>query len=105
MHPRALDIIQRLDLQPHPEGGRYRRVFASRRRVLRAGTGEQRLALTSIVYLLTAGEPWAADDPLVRERPHLFSAEPPAPNFPRRSAPAVEQATSAPGERRGGRRA
>ena len=56
MATRALDIIQRLDLQPHPEGGRYRRVFESQRKVSRAGTAEERLALTSIIYLLRAGE-------------------------------------------------
>ena len=52
---------------------------------------------------LIEGEPWDADDPFVRSHPGVFSDTPPAPRFPRRSQ-AVEQATAAPGERRGARR-
>lgn len=50
---------------------------------------------------LREGDVWAADDPLVKLRPGLFSETPPAP-FPRRTvaAPVVEQATRNPGERR-----
>lgn len=51
------------------------------------------------------GEPWAADDPFVTAHKDLFSDAPPGPSFPRRTAPAVEQATAAPGERRNVRRA
>lgn len=46
---------------------------------------------------LREGDVWAADDPLVKLRPGLFSETPPGPRFPRRT---VEQATAAPGERR-----
>lgn len=42
---------------------------------------------------LLRGEVWRADDPLVKAMPDLFGAP-----------PGVEQATSAPGERRGARR-
>ncbi len=51
---------------------------------------------------VSEGDPWAADDPLVRERPELFGADC---SRPRRSEPAlpqVEAATRAPGERRRG---
>ena len=41
---------------------------------------------------LREGDVWAADDPLVLARPGLFSDTSPAPNFPRRTVPAVEQA-------------
>jgi hypothetical protein len=51
---RAKALIAHFGLQPHPEGGWYRRLYASDTptRLLR-GT---RPTVTSIVYLLTAGE-------------------------------------------------
>jgi hypothetical protein len=49
---------------------------------------------------LREGDVWDALDPIVLTHPGLFSDTPPAPNFPRRTVPAVEQATAAPGERR-----
>lgn len=56
MHSRAVDLIARLSLEPHPEGGYFREVFRSPARV---GTGDargDRAALTSIYFLLVAGE-------------------------------------------------
>lgn len=53
-----------------------------------------------IGIVLREGDVWAADDPAVLAHPGLFSDTPPAPNFPRRTVRAVEQATAAPGERR-----
>jgi hypothetical protein len=50
---------------------------------------------------LTADEPWAADDPFVRAHPELFVAHPSNPKRTVAPRPAVEQATAAPGERRG----
>ncbi len=41
-------IIERLGLQPHPEGGRYREIFRA--------PGEGRSAVTSIYYLLRERE-------------------------------------------------
>lgn len=55
---------------------------------------------TGFLVALVEGEVWAADDPLVRLRPDLFTDSPPV---IRRTAPAVapiEAATKAPGERR-----
>ena len=50
---------------------------------------------------LREGDVWAADDPLVLARPGLFSTEPPAPRFPRRTVAASE--TAEPTTRRGSR--
>ncbi len=48
--PTARDIIDRLGLKPHPEGGWYRETW-------RAEAGEdQRAAGTAIYYLLDTGE-------------------------------------------------
>jgi len=46
------NIIQQFDLQPHPEGGFYRRTYCSDERITRAGSGTQRHASTGIYYLL-----------------------------------------------------
>lgn len=50
MHPRAKQLIELLQLQPHPEGGYYRRVFESAQR-LPGG----RPCSTAILFLLPAG--------------------------------------------------
>ena len=55
MHARARTLIHRLDLRPHPEGGHYRRLYQSQHRWL-TETGEHRSILTTIYYLLVAGE-------------------------------------------------
>jgi len=52
LHPRAAELIARLALEPHIEGGRFRRLHASAQRSASPG----RPAVTSIHYLLTAGE-------------------------------------------------
>ena len=54
MHERAADLIETLGLQPHPEGGWYREVYRSTDAVTRDGA--VRDALTSIYYLLAAGQ-------------------------------------------------
>jgi uncharacterized protein len=54
MHPRAADIIETLGLMPHPEGGWYREVYRSADVVSRGGA--TRDALTTIYYLLAAGQ-------------------------------------------------
>jgi predicted cupin superfamily sugar epimerase len=56
MPPRAAQLIERLRLRPHPEGGHYAEVFRSAQTVdLRDGR-TARAALTSIYFLLCAGE-------------------------------------------------
>lgn len=50
MHPRALELIEALQLQAHPEGGYYRRLFESAQQ-LPGG----RPCSTAIVFLLLGG--------------------------------------------------
>jgi len=45
-----MDLIERLQLAPHPEGGHYRQIFKSPR------VREGRSALTAIYFLLRRGE-------------------------------------------------
>ena len=52
LHPRAAELIARLALEPHVEGGRFRRLHASTQPSARP----PRPAVTSIHYLLAAGE-------------------------------------------------
>ena len=73
----AQHLIERFDLVPHPEGGWYRELHRSHQVVVRTN-GQQRSALTTILFLLEAGavsrwhrvsgadESWhfAAGDPL-----------------------------------------
>lgn len=55
MHPRAEELIRTLGLQPHPEGGWYREVFRSARRVQPFDARSSRCALTLIHFLLVDG--------------------------------------------------
>jgi predicted cupin superfamily sugar epimerase len=55
MHPRAQELIDKLALSPHPEGGWYRQVFKSEERVTRLRDGAGRSALTTIYFLLVEG--------------------------------------------------
>jgi predicted cupin superfamily sugar epimerase len=54
MNTRARELIHRLDLKPHPEGGFYREAFRSAARVTRDQRAA-RSAVTTIYFLLTAG--------------------------------------------------
>lgn len=54
MHPTAANLIRSLELAPHPEGGHFRRVYASARQVTEGA--QTRPALTAIRFLLAAGE-------------------------------------------------
>ena len=49
-NPHRADIIRKLDLKPHPEGGYYRETFRDARTV------EGRAASTAILFLLARGE-------------------------------------------------
>jgi predicted cupin superfamily sugar epimerase len=49
--PSAADIIARLELKPHPEGGHYRETFRDPR-----GDADGRPASTAIYFLLARGE-------------------------------------------------
>jgi len=60
MHPRAEELIRELRLLPHQEGGHFAEEFRSPRRVWTADAGgapgPARSALTTIYFLLAAGE-------------------------------------------------
>ncbi|HET7550481.1 MAG TPA: cupin domain-containing protein [Gemmatimonadaceae bacterium] len=55
MHHRAAELIERLDLQPHPEGGFYREIFRSAGQVTTADGRSARAAITTIYFLLPEG--------------------------------------------------
>ena len=55
MHPRASQLVRKLGLVPHPEGGWYREVFRSERTVVDATLPGPRSALTAIYFLLAEG--------------------------------------------------
>ena len=50
---RAAELIELLDLSPHPEGGFYRELFRSEEVVVPADQRGDRSALTTIYFLLT----------------------------------------------------
>ncbi|WP_411884244.1 cupin domain-containing protein [Polaromonas sp. YR568] len=54
--PRARQLIEQLQLQPHPEGGWYREVFRSQGQVTPQDGRPARSALTSIYFLLEAAQ-------------------------------------------------
>lgn len=56
MHPRAAQLIAKLDLQPHPEGGFFKEVYRSQHQVHSSGVNAVRSAFTDIYFLLTAGQ-------------------------------------------------
>jgi predicted cupin superfamily sugar epimerase len=56
MDARAVELIGRLQLLPHPEGGHYREVFRSPHGVTPADDRPPRSALTTIDFLLARGE-------------------------------------------------
>jgi predicted cupin superfamily sugar epimerase len=58
MHPRAEELIRELRLEPHPEGGHFAEEFRSPHQVRAADAGgaPDRAALTTIYFLLAAGE-------------------------------------------------
>lgn len=56
MHPRASALIDTLALQPHPEGGYYRQIHKSASIVTPDDTRGPRRALTTIFFLLPAGD-------------------------------------------------
>jgi uncharacterized protein len=55
VHPRAGELVRRLGLLPHPEGGFYREVFRSPRRVQPFDARPARSGLTLIYFLLAGG--------------------------------------------------
>ena len=66
MHRRARRLIRTLLLRPHPEGGHFAEVFRSAGSVRPSDRDVERPALTTIYFLLAAGE---------RSRWHRVSAD------------------------------
>ena len=56
MDPRAAQLIETLGLEPHPEGGYYRQTYRSLSLVQPGVDRPTRSALTTIYFLLTAGD-------------------------------------------------
>jgi predicted cupin superfamily sugar epimerase len=56
MDDRAADLIASLGLVPHPEGGYFREVYRSPCRVQPLDERSERVALTTIYFLLPAGD-------------------------------------------------
>ena len=56
LHPRAAELIGLLNLQAHPEGGHYAEVFRSLQTVQPDDARPLRPGLTSIDFLLAAGQ-------------------------------------------------
>ncbi len=54
--PRVQQLVQLLQLQPHPEGGFYREIFRSAHHVTPDDGREPRSALTSIDFVLARGQ-------------------------------------------------
>jgi predicted cupin superfamily sugar epimerase len=55
MHARATELIDKLKLEAHPEGGYYREIFRSADLVAPADGRGPRAALTTIYFMLPAG--------------------------------------------------
>ena len=56
MHSRAAELLNVLGMREHPEGGHYAEVFRSAHRVRVLERDVERAALTTIYFLLAAGE-------------------------------------------------
>ena len=56
MHSRAAELLETLGMRPHPEGGHYAELFRSARQVEVPDRQVTRAAITTIYFLLAAGE-------------------------------------------------
>jgi predicted cupin superfamily sugar epimerase len=56
MHPRATELLRLLALEPHVEGGHYRRIYESATKIAFGNEARSRATATSIYYLLAACE-------------------------------------------------
>ena len=101
MHARAADLIDLLGLIPHPEGGWYREVYRSGDAVSRDGATRQ--ALTTIYYLLTAGQVSRWHVVALDEVWHFHEGEPLELLTHRPGDPAVEVLTLGPPDLTGAR--
>jgi len=56
MNKKALELIDILELIPHPEGGYYREIYRSESKLISPVNGEMRNSLTDIYFLLVSGQ-------------------------------------------------
>ena len=56
MHPRASELLNTLNMRPHPEGGHYVELYRSARRIEVLERNLKRSAITAIYFLLASGE-------------------------------------------------
>lgn len=76
MNDRIASLIAKLELLPHPEGGYYREVYRSVRQVKPKDERSERSALTTIYFLLTAGQHSRWHRVLSDEIWHFYEGEP-----------------------------
>ena len=76
MHDRAAHLVSSLGLKPHPEGGHYREVFRSPDSVQPGDGRGERAALTTIYFLLRAGEQSRLHRVSSDEVWHFYEGEP-----------------------------
>ena len=76
MDQRAAELIRALELRPHPEGGHYGEVFRSTLDVRIPSRDVSRRALTSIYFLLAAGERSRWHRVMADEAWHFYEGDP-----------------------------
>jgi len=76
MPDRADDLIRQLEMRPHPEGGHFREVYRSSRTVRPDDGRPPRLSLTTIYFLLRAGEHSALHRVQSDEVWHFYEGDP-----------------------------
>ena len=76
MDTRAADLIARLGLRPHPEGGYFRELYRSSSAVQPLDARPERTALTTIYFLLPAGEVSRWHRVMSDEVWHFFDGDP-----------------------------
>ncbi|MEO7791292.1 MAG: cupin domain-containing protein [Vicinamibacterales bacterium] len=76
MHPRAAELIARLGMRPHPEGGHFCEVYRSASLVVPDDDRSQRPSLTTIYFLLQAGGHSALHRVFSDEIWHFYEGDP-----------------------------
>lgn len=76
MHQRALELINKLQLTKHPEGGYYKEVFRSDVRVYSEKIKAHRQAMTDIYFLLPKGEVSKFHNVIHDEIWHFYEGDP-----------------------------
>ncbi|HUR94398.1 MAG TPA: cupin domain-containing protein, partial [Gemmatimonadales bacterium] len=75
MHLRAAELIDRLGMRPHPEGGHFCEVYRSTSTVAPDDSRPPRAAVTTIYFLLQSGEHSALHRVLSDEVWHFYEGD------------------------------